>query len=297
MTDFQIRDLASAAGFAAVVYGLFNVLVSFGSGRPVAEWINPHRRYLLSLAGVLVIAALGLLYRAAAKYQTPPTALLESLVREERAKPEAVGAVSFALLAATSIVLYAYCRFFHPRDPRTFSPDAPDLAAEYRRAMRHYVRWSRQLDYAALFAVEGDRVEKTAHYALPQAAVFARMRRVDSLRAAAAPGAAARAVDEQLGRWDAFAARCFARWGGLDALVAPARQGENVLILFDLQFGGTFVELLQEFSSADGGKVRVFLFVACLDQSGLDSASATRFYALLGRAIRHIRTGGGKARG
>ena len=70
-----------------------------------------------------------------------------------------------------------------------------------------------------------------------------------------------------------------------------------MLILLDLQFGGVFVEVLQEFSADDGGKVRVFLFAVCLNQSGLDSAAATRFYSLLGRAIRHIRSGGGKARG
>ena len=296
MTDLQIRDLASAAGFAAVAYGLFSVLVSFGSGRPVAEWINPHRRYLVSLAGVLVLTAAGLLYRAAVKYQTAPAVLLEALVREERAKPETIGAVSAALLAATLLTLYAYCRWFHPRDPRSFSPDAADLKSEYRRAMRHYIRWSRQLDYAALFSVEGDRAEKTVEYALPLREVFARMRRVESLKVA--DGAdPARAVGEQVARWDELAARFFAQWPAPPDRPAPARQGENVLILFDLQFGGVFVELLQEFSAADGGQVRVFLFAVCLNQTGLDSAAATRFYAQLGAAIRHIRSGGGKARG
>src|SRR3954465_15938782 len=141
MGDFQIRDLASAAGFAAVAYGLFNILISFGSGRPVAEWITPPRRYLLSLAAVLLVAALGFLHRGSLKYDRDPVDLLRSLVREGRAKPEAVGAVTFALLAWTMVVRCGYCRWFHPRDPRTFRPDAADLKAEYRRAMRHYMRW------------------------------------------------------------------------------------------------------------------------------------------------------------
>jgi hypothetical protein len=58
-----------------------------------------------------------------------------------------------------------------------------------------------------------------------------------------------------------------------------------------------FVEQVQEFAAEDGRAVRVFLFAVCLDQSGLDSATATRFYALLGRAVRHVRSGGSKARG
>lgn len=296
MTDLQVRDLASAAGFAAIAYGLFNVLVSFGSGRPVAEWINPHRRYLLPLAVALLVAAAGMLERAALKYQAPSGELLRALVRAEGAKPEVVGAVSFALLAATLAALYGYCRWFHPRDPGSFAPGAADLRAEYRRAMRHYIRWSRQLDYAALFAVASDRAEKTVYDALPPRKLLARMRRVDGMRVPDGADAAA-AVGDQLARWDALAGRCFAQWPALDALVAPAGQGENVLVFLDLQFGGVFVELLQEFSGDDGGKVRVFLFVVCLNQAGLDSAAATRFYSLLGRAVRHIRSGGGKARG
>jgi hypothetical protein len=296
MTDVSLRDLASAAGFAAVVYGLFSVLISFGSGRPVVEWINPHRRYLLSLAAVLLVTAAGTLHQASAKYQDPADRLLISLVREERAKPEVVGAATSALLAATLVVLYGYCRFFHPRDPRTFTPGASDVKAEYRRAMRHYLGWSRQMDYAALFTVEGGRVEKTVHHSLPPKVLAARMRRVDCM--GVADGAApAEVVGEQLARWDELAARCFAKWDELDALVTPARQGENVLVFLDLQFGGVFVEVVQEYPAGGGGKARVFLFAVCLDQAGLDSATATRFYSLLGAAIRHIRSGGAKARG
>jgi hypothetical protein len=296
MTDFQVRDLASAAGFAAAVYTLFNILITFGSGKPLAEWINPHRRYLLSLAAILVIGGGTLLARAAARHGIDPDVLLTDLIRHERAKPEVVGAVSFGILAVTLVVLYFWCRWILPRDPSTFSPGAKDVRAEYRRAMRHYLRWSRQLDYAAVFSVEGTRVEKQAHFALPTKTVFTHMARVDSI--ALPPDAApAKAVEEQLAKWDELAARCFAGWGDLDRLVAPARQGENVLILFDLQFGGVFVELLQDFTAPSGEKVRVYLFVVCLNQHGLDSAAATRYYAMLAEAIRHIRSGSGKARG
>lgn len=296
MTDFQVRDLASAAGFAAVAYALFNILISFGSGKPLAEWINPHRRYLLSLAAILLMGGGTLLLRGAARHGVTPEALLLDLIREERAKAEAVGAVSFALLAVTLVVLYFWCRWILPRDPSTFSPGAFDVRAEYRRAMRHYLKWSRQLDYAALFTVEGGRVEKQAAFTLPTKTVFGHMTRVDSM--AFPPGVdPAKAVEDQLAKWDDFAARCFDKWGDLDQLVAPARHGDNVLILFDLQFGGVFVELLQEFASPTGEKVRVYLFVVCLNQYGLDSAIASRYYSMLAQAIRHIRTGSGKASG
>jgi hypothetical protein len=296
MTDFQVRDLASAAGFAAVAYALFNILISFGSGKPLAEWINPHRRYLLSLTAILLVGGATLLARGSARHAMDPDALLLDLIREEKAKAEAVGAVSFALFAVTLVVLYFWCRWILPRDPSSFSPGARDLRAEYRRAMKHYLRWCRQLDYAAVFSVEGGKVEKQAFVTLPAKAVFTHMSRIDSI--ALPPDAApAKAVEEQLAKWDDLAARCFAGWADLDRLVAPARQGENVLILFDLQFGGVFVELLQDFTAPSGDKVRVYLFVVCLNQHGLDSAAATRYYAMLAQAIRHIRSGSGKARG
>ncbi|MBX9583785.1 MAG: hypothetical protein K2X87_26075 [Gemmataceae bacterium] len=297
MTDFSIRDLASAVGFAAAAYALFNVLVSFGSGKPVAEWINPHRRYLLSLAAVLLLGAGGLLDRAAEKYQTPAADLLRAMVQKEVAKPEVVGAVSFLLLAGTAVALDFWCRWILPRAPSTFSPGAADIAAECRRAMRHYARWSGQLDYAALFhAPAGGPPEKLVGHALPAKTVFARMRRIDSMQAAAADPPD-KAAEGQLTRWDELAGRCFAGWDDLDRLIAPARQGDNVLIVFDMQYGGVFVELIQEFAGADGRKVRVFLFAVCLDQHGLNTAEAARYYAMLSAAVRHVRTGGGKSRG
>lgn len=122
MTDFQVRDQASAAGFAAVAYALFNILISFGSGKPLAERINPHRRYLLSLAAILLVGGATLLVRGSARHGEDPDALLLDLIREEKAKAEAVGAVSFALFAATLVILYFWCRWILPRDPSTFSP-------------------------------------------------------------------------------------------------------------------------------------------------------------------------------
>ncbi|HEX4609767.1 MAG TPA: hypothetical protein VH092_16325 [Urbifossiella sp.] len=296
MTDLEFRDLASAAGFAAVAYALFNILISFGSGRPVAEWINPHRRYLLSLAAVLLLGAGTLLLRGAQRHTTSAEALLTDLIHHERAKPEAVGAMSFGLFAGTLLALYFWCRWLYPRDPSTFSTDVTDLKAECRRAMRHYIRWSHQLDYAALFAVEGGKVEKQTCFHLAEKAIAARMGRVDCMQLA--PGADPnKAVGAQLIRWDDLATRIFAAWGDLDKLVAPARQGVNALLVFDLEFGGVFVEQLQEFAAPSGERVRVFLFAVCLDQYGIDSSVAGRYYTFLARAVRHIRTGGCKVRG
>ena len=45
-----MQELLQASGYAALVYLLFSYLVSFGSGRPLVEWINPGRRFLPLLA-------------------------------------------------------------------------------------------------------------------------------------------------------------------------------------------------------------------------------------------------------
>ena len=292
MSDFPFRDLATAAGFAAVAYTLFNALVSFGSGQPLVDWINPHRRNLLPLAGVLVGGAYTLLIRAMYRYHMDLEHLLGRLVHDDQAKPEVIGALSFTMLAAAMVALYFWCRWLFPRDPRTFTPGARDMAAEYRRAMRHYVRWSGQLDYVALCRIDDGRLEKLASVVLPSRVLVARMRRVESM--GVPPDAVpAEVADAQVRRWDDLTARVFSEWDRFDTLVLPAKQGGNSLVFFDLQFGGIFIELLPGFRST-GGEVRTFLFAVCVNQAELNAATATRYYAMLSAAIKHIRAGGQK---
>jgi hypothetical protein len=292
MPDFSLRDLAAAVGFAAVAYTLFNALVSFGSGKPLADWINPHRRHLLPLAAVLLLAGYTLLIRAGYRHGADAGSLLRRMVSRDEAGPEVIGAVSCGMLAAALLALYFWCRWLFPRAPVTFTPGAANLPAEYRRAMRHYVRWSGQLDYVVLWRLEGRKAEKVAAQSLAAPALTTRLRRVESIGvpADAKPNEAAAT---QVTRWDELATRIFADWGHLDDVVLPARQGGNSLVFFDLQFGGVFVELLPGFRAAEG-EVRTFLFAVCVNQAELDTASATRYYTMLSAAVRHIRSGGQK---
>ena len=78
-----MQELLQASGYAALVYLLFNYLVSFGSGRPLVEWINPGRRYLPLLAIGLLGVAYSLLLRGVWRYQAGHLDLLQQLVNEE----------------------------------------------------------------------------------------------------------------------------------------------------------------------------------------------------------------------
>jgi hypothetical protein len=215
------------------------------------------------------------------------------MIRHDQAHPEVIGAVSFGLLAGALIALYFWCRWLFPRDPVTFTPGAKDLAAEYRRAMRHYVKWSKQLDYVVLWRLTGGGPTKVASYHLPARTLVLRLRRVESMHVPERAKAAAVAHD-QIARWDELAGRIIANWGNLDELVLPARHGANSLVFFDLQFGGVFIELLPGFQGASGGEIRTFLVAVCVNQAELNAATATRYYAMLSAAIRHIRSGGQK---
>ena len=117
------------------------------------------------------------------------------------------------------------------------------------------------------------------------------MQRVEVMRTdGLEPGAA---VEAQLQRWGDLSSRVFDQWETFNRLVAPTGQGENVLLFFDLRFGGVFVERLDEFDTP-GGRATLFMVAVCLDQYGIDSAAATRFYGMLSRAVKHIRSGGRK---
>src|SRR5579885_2706905 len=127
-----MNDLLQATGYAALVYLLFNYLISFGSGRPLVEWINPGRKYLPVLAVTLAGGAYTALLVATRKYHQSHAELLVKLVSEEKAPPEVVGALSFLTFGLAVFMLAVWCWWFLPRDPRTFSPNPKDVVAEYR---------------------------------------------------------------------------------------------------------------------------------------------------------------------
>lgn len=291
MDYLNLTDLLHAAGYAAIVYLLFNVLISFGSGKPLVAWINPHRHYLLWLAGALLLSAGALLQRAETKYDVSVPELLRKLVREEKAPPEVIGAMSFALFAVTMALVYVWCRQFLPRAPETFSQTAGRPQDEYRRAMRHYIHWSGQIDYAVVFEVSPAGTIKLAQEALPDKALFRRLQKVDPMRIA---GDAARPKEEaerQKARWDERADAIIKHWGEFDRLLVPARQGENVHVFFDVEYGGVFVERLKGFKTEDGTEVRVFVFAACVDEHGISTATASEYFRKLCDAIKHVRGG------
>lgn len=291
MTDLNLTDLLHAAGYAAIVYLLFNVFISFGSGKPLVEWINPHRHYLLWLSGALMLSSGALLQRAEMKYDQTFAQLLEKLVREERAAPETIGAMSFCVFAVTTALLFLWCRQFLPRDPETFSRTAGRPRDEYRRAMRHYIRWSRQLDYVVMFEVSPAGTIKLAEEALPDQVLFHRLQKVDPMRVAGDTASPKEEVAQQKARWDDRADAIVQQWGEFDRMILPCRQGENVHVFFDVEYGGVFVERLKGFKTDDGTEVRVFVFAACVDEHGISTATASEYFRKLCDAIKHIRGG------
>ena len=148
-----MQELLQASGYAALVYLLFSYLVSFGSGRPLVEWINPGRRFLPMLAVGLLGAAYSLLLRGVWRYQSTHHELLMQLFNEEKAKPEVVGAVSFTCFALAIFMLFLWTWWNLPRDPRTFSANPNNHVAEYRRALRHFTHWKGGIDFAFLAEV------------------------------------------------------------------------------------------------------------------------------------------------
>ena len=285
-----MNDLLQATGYAAIVYLLFSYLVSFGSGRPLVEWINPGRRYLPVLAGTLMGGAYTALLAATRKYQESHLELLLDLVRQEKAKPEVVGAVSFVTFGLAVVMLAGWCWWFLPRAPQTFNPNPKDLIAEYRRALRHYVRWSGGLDFAILCEVRGGKLQVIAE-GHDDKAILRGLNRLPGVHTAV-EGAHGPDVEAQKRIYRDFAVELFGKWGQLNDLVAPARHGSNVAVSFDVRYGAIYAEVVEEESAAGGrNTVGIFLLATALNQHEVNTLTAARHFAMLSQAIRHIRTG------
>lgn len=286
-----IHDLLQATGYAAIAYLLFNYLVSFGSGRPLVEWINPGRRYLPLLAATLIGGAYTSLHFAAAKYDTPHLELLGKLVSEEKAPPEVMAAFTFAVIGAAVFVLAVWCWWFLPRAPQTFSPNPRDLVAEYRRALRHYVRWAGGLDFGVLCEVRSGKLQVIAE-GVSDRALLRGLNRLPGVHAPMDGRRAPPDVEAQKQIYREFAAELFGKWGQLNEVVAPARHGTNVAISFDLRYGAVYAEMIEE-GTAPGGvhPVGIFLFAAALNQHEINTLAAARHFWMLSQAVRHIRTG------
>jgi hypothetical protein len=287
-----MNDLLQATGYAALVYLLFNYLVTFGSGRPLVEWINPGRRYLPLLAFTLIFGAYGSLRVASARHQETQLELLRDLIGKERAKPEVVGATSFIVFGVALLLLYFWCWWTLPRAPQTFNANPKDLVREYRRALRHYVRWAGGLDYAILAEVRSGTLVVVAEGA-DDAHISRGLNRLPGVHAGATPGAAASAdLMRQKQIWKDLALDLFRRWPDLDQILNPARQGRTIGVSFDVRYGAIYAEMLEDEPAAAGEiPTGIFLFAASMNQHEVGTLTAAKHFAMLNASVRHIRSG------
>lgn len=292
-----MSEIFQAAGYAAIVYLLFNYAVSFGSGRPLTDAINPNRRFLPLAAAGLFGSAYGLLVKGvyAANENLAPGAphvsqvdLLRQLVSNEKARPEVVGTVSFVVFGLALLMLWFWCYWRLPRDPRTFSQNPKHLHAEYARALRHFVRWPGGLDFAMICEVRDG-----AHAVLAEGAddkdITRGVGRLPAFGSGVFPLDPVKIAAEQKDRWRMECRRLFDHLAELDELVLPVRQGRNVGLCFDVKYGALFLEVLDR--PDETSNVWLYLFGATLNQHEVTTQTASRHFAGLSQAVRHIRGG------
>jgi hypothetical protein len=299
-----MNDFLEAFAWVALLSYTFNVLVSFASGRPMVEWINPGRHYLPGLAGTLLLTGYGLLTRARWKHQTSYTDLLQRLISEERAVPEVVVGLGLAFFAVAVLLLYVWCWWFLPRDPRTFSSNPKNLTKEYARALRHYVRWKGGLDFAAVMELKGGVLVPIAQAVDPKD-VLRGLMRIPRGEPHVSAGKEMEAVTAQTATWLALANQLWAKWEEFHATLAPVGQGHCVATCFDVAFGAMFLRVVEEPLNgrrptpgaspenppAEPPHGGVFLFAAALNQHEVNTMTAATHYTLLYRALHHIREG------
>ncbi len=284
-----MSDLLQATGYAALVYLAFNYLITFGSGRPLVEWINPGRKYLPLLSLALIGGAYTSLKYATLKHQETYLELVYDLVGKEKAKPEVVGAVSFIVFGLAVTMTYLWCWWFLPRAPQTFNPNPKDLLAEYKRALRHYVRWAGGLDFALLAEVRNGELRIVGEGA-DDRAVGRGLVRLPGL--AVPHDGTPPDVNPQKEIWRGLARDLFRRWPDIDRVLAPARQGRNVAISFDVRYGAVYAEMIEEeLDPVTNLPVGIFLFATSLNEHEVSTMTAPKHFSMLSQAIRHIRRG------
>jgi hypothetical protein len=225
---------------------------------------------------------------AVARHRESHLELIHKLLSEEKAPPEVIGAVSFVIFAIALLMLAGWCWWFLPRAPQTFSPNPRDLVAEYRRALRHYVRWRGGLDFAALGEVRGGQLRIVAEGEADRQ-ILRGLQRLPGLHTPKDPRAE---VEVQKQLWRELTAELFARWKSLCDPLVPARQGVGVGIAFDLRYGAVYAEVIEEEAGPNSPHpVGIVLFAATLNQHEVITLTAARHFSMLAQTVRHIRTG------
>jgi hypothetical protein len=248
-----------------------------------------------------MMAGYGLITRATWKHHVTYRDLLNRLLSEERAVPEVVVGLGLMIFAAAVFLLYVWCRWYLPRDPRSFSSNPTDLTKEYTRALRHYVRWPGGLDYGAVLEIRGGTLVPVAHAESPKAIArgLARIPRGSTATPTTTDTAVA---DAQIRAWLEIANQLWKKWNEYNDALLLAGQGRCLASTFDLSFGAVFLRVIEEplvhcLPTRDGGTPAteieggVFLFAASLNQHEVSTLTAGTHYTLLARAIRHIRDG------
>ncbi len=285
-----MQELLQASGYAALVYLLFSYLVSFGSGRPLVEWINPGRRFLPLLAVGLLGASYSLLLRGVWRYQSTHHELLLQLFNEEKAKPEVVGAVSFTCFALAILMLFLWTWWNLPRDPRTFSANPNNHVAEYRRALRHFTHWKGGIDFAFLAEVRNGVTTIVAEGA-SERDIRKGLYRLPDVPNELIDNEPRKAIEDQKEIWRKEAEVLFRDLPRLDELVRPVRQGSNVTFCFDVQFGAFYFELIERDAARPEAPTCLYLFAASLNEHEVSTMTAGRHFYSMAEAIRYIRRG------
>lgn len=283
-----MKEILQASGYAALVYLLFNYLVTFGSGRPLHDAINPNRRFLPIFSLGIIGAAVSLLVQAHYQYDIPHLDLVMALFNKNDAKPQVIGAVSFIVFGLAVLMLWVWCWWKLPRDPRTFSLNPKDLIHEYRKALGHYVRWTGGIDYAFLCEVR-EGVHTVIAEGTDDLAIARGVSRLPATGSAIFTTDTEKAVAFQKERWKIESRRIFDELPHFDDMVHSVGQGKNVTICFDVRYGAFYFEVLER--PDDAGQAWLYLFGACLNEHEVHSMVASQHYYTMSRAIRYIRSG------
>ncbi len=274
-------DFSDLFVVVAVISGLYALIIAIARQKHfLTQAVNPYRRSWLIAGFSLMWVGIGLLRLEAHSWNIAEwRPIIGALVTDKPMSIQAKMATVAIFGGLSFLLVLLWCRLSLPRDPSTFCK--PE---DRSRAFHYYIsKLHTGLDYAVLMRNGGEILEE----AWCEAEILRRLEFLPRLECAAGVKRV-RSLPDQLAAWRATAISIHKTMDTLDGITGPAKQGPNMRMVFDVEYGGLFFICLQLPDSREKNPDHYYLFAATLNQTEMNNKTADRHFAMLVQSLRNI---------
>jgi hypothetical protein len=266
----------------AVVSGLYGLIVALARQKNfLGQAVNPYRRSWLVAGATMIWVGIGLYRLEARSWDLAEwRPIFSALVTDKPMTVQAKMATVAIFGGLLFLLLLLWCVISLPRDPITFR--RPE---DRKKAFKYYISQLKiGLDYAVLMRNDGEILEE----AWCTSEINRRLEFLPRLVMTEGGDKSIRTLNDQLIFWRETAAMIHRKMGLLDEVVALAKQGSNLRMVFDIEYGGMFFSYLSLPDARTVNPDKFYLFGATLCQDQMNTKTADQHFAMLMQSLRKI---------